>query len=107
MQCVERNVFCINNTNRRLSSSIFRLKIANSLTEINSLPPASARPAFHHKQVKLMWTPEALSLFMINHTYLDSLNDVEIYNASKKLLSFVIHDSIEQCYCKEIQNIFK
>ena len=35
------------------------------------------------KQVKLMWTPEALSLFMINHPYLDSLNDVEIYNALK------------------------
>jgi len=37
----------------------------------------------HQKQVKLMWTPEALSLFMINHPYLDSLNDVEIYNALK------------------------
>ena len=35
------------------------------------------------KQVKLMWTPEALSLFMIYHPYLDSLNDVEIYNALK------------------------
>ena len=35
------------------------------------------------KQVKLMWTPEALSLFMINHPYLDSLNDVEIYNGLK------------------------
>ena len=35
------------------------------------------------QQVKLMWTPEALSLFMINHPYLDSLNDVEIYNALK------------------------
>ena len=35
------------------------------------------------KQVKLMWTPEALSLFMIDHPYLDSLNDVEIYNALK------------------------
>ena len=37
----------------------------------------------HTKQVKLMWTLEALSLFMINHPYLDSLNDVEIYNALK------------------------
>ena len=37
----------------------------------------------HQKQVKLMWTPEALSLFMINHPYLDSLNDVEIYYALK------------------------
>ena len=36
-----------------------------------------------NKQVKLMWTPEALNLFMINHPYLDSLNDVEIYNALK------------------------
>ena len=54
-----------------------------------------------------MWTPEALSLFMINHPYLDSLNDVEIYICFKKLLSFVIHDSIKQCYCKEIQSIFK
>ena len=35
------------------------------------------------KQVKLMWTPEALSLFMINHPYLDSLNDVKIHNALK------------------------
>ena len=35
------------------------------------------------KKVKLMWTPEALTLFMINHPYLDSLNDVEIYNALK------------------------
>ena len=26
---------------------------------------------FRTKQVKLMWTPEALSLFMINHPYLD------------------------------------
>ena len=38
---------------------------------------------FIQKQVELMWTPEALSLFMINHPYLDSLNDVEIYNALK------------------------
>ena len=35
------------------------------------------------KQVKLMWTPGALSLFMIKHPYLDNLNDVEIYNALK------------------------
>ena len=34
---------------------------------------------FLEKQVKLMWTPEALSLFMINLPYLD----VEIYNALK------------------------
>ena len=34
-----------------------------------------------------MWTPEALSLFMINHPYLDSLNDVEIYNALKNYSS--------------------
>ena len=38
---------------------------------------------FEQKQVKLMWTPEALSLFMLNHLYLDSRNDVEIYNALK------------------------
>ena len=36
-----------------------------------------------NQQVKLMWTPEALSLFMINHPYLDSLNDVKIHNALK------------------------
>ena len=35
------------------------------------------------KQVKLMWTPGALSLFMIKHPYLDNLNNVEIYNALK------------------------
>ena len=37
----------------------------------------------NHQQVKLMWTPEALSLFMRNHPYLDSVNDVEIHNALK------------------------
>ena len=35
------------------------------------------------QQAKLMWTPEALSLFMINHPCLHSLNDVEIYDALK------------------------
>ena len=44
---------------------------------------AQSSSAFIQKQVKLMWTPETLSLFMINHPYLDSLNDVEIYNALK------------------------
>ena len=38
---------------------------------------------YEAQQVKLMWTPEALSLFMINRPYLDSLNDVEIYYALK------------------------
>ena len=40
---------------------------------------------FHSQQVKLMWTPGVLSLFMIKHPYLDNLNNVEIYNALKKL----------------------
>ena len=44
---------------------------------------------------------------MINLPYLDSLNDIEIYNALKSYFFFVIHDLIEQCHCKEIQNIFK
>ena len=45
--------------------------------------PSTFQYILPKQQVKLMWTPEALSLFMINHPYLDSLNDVEIYNALK------------------------
>ena len=38
---------------------------------------------FQIKTSKVDVDPEALSLFMINHPYLDSLNDIEIYNALK------------------------
>ena len=50
------------------------------------------------------------SLFMIHISYLDSLNDVEIYSALQiyfLFFSFVINDSMEQFYCKKIQNSFK
>ena len=37
---------------------------------------------------------------MINLSYLDRLNDVEICSDLRKLLSFVINDFIERFYCK-------
>ena len=57
-------------------------KVSSHL-DMQKLPQMPSLDDRWNQQVKLMWTPEALSriLFMIKLSYLDGLNDVEIYIA--------------------------